>query len=161
MDGLTEKRLWSKTVEWLRAAADHGARKHVALAVDGIWPKWIVDTPESLARLFDDVAVESLGVNFDPSYLALMGVDPVAFVRRFASRIRHAHLKDHVGKYPDWEHRIPGKGEMNYVRVFAALADAKFTGAAAVECFVDMKFEEACDDGYAAMAEAMKKAGMK
>ncbi len=49
---------------------------------------------------------------------------------------------------------------MNYVRVFSALAESKFTGAAAVECFVDMKFEEACDDGYAAMTEAMHKAGV-
>jgi sugar phosphate isomerase/epimerase len=160
VEGLPEKQLWLKTVASLRSAADYGASKHVALAVDGIWPKWIVDSPDALARLFDDVAADSLGVNFDPSYLTLMGVDPAAFARRFALRIRHAHLKDHVGKYPTWEHRIPGKGDMNYVRVFAALAEAKFGGAAAVECFVDMKFEEACDDGYAAMTEAMRKAGV-
>ena len=81
-------------------------------------------------------------------------------MRRFASRIRHVHLKDHVGKYPNWQHKVPGDGEMDYVRVFAALAEAKFAGAVAVECFTDMKFEEACDRGYAAMSAAMRKAGV-
>ena len=63
-------------------------------------------------------------------------------------------------KYPNWQHRIPGQGEMDYVRVFAALAEAKFSGSAAVECFTDMKFEEACDRGYEAMSSAMRKAGI-
>jgi sugar phosphate isomerase/epimerase len=152
--------LWSETVAAIRTAARYGATRHVALAIDlGPWPEWIVNSSDSLARLFDDVAEPDFGVNFDPSYLTLMGIDPVPFVRRFASRIKHAHLKDHVGRYPKWEHRIPGKGELNYVPIFAALMEAKFKGSMAVECFVDMKFEEACDDGYAAMTQALRKAG--
>ncbi len=159
---LSEAALWAKTVEAIRAAAQYGATKHVAVAIDlGPWPEWIVNSSDLLARLFDDVAVSEFGVNFDPSYLMLIGIDPVQFVKRFASRIKHAHFKDHIGKYPKWEHRIPGKGELNYVPIFAALAAAKFTGSMAVECFVDMKFEEACDDGYAAMAEALRKAGAR
>jgi hypothetical protein len=31
----------------------------------------------------------------------------------------------------------------------------------AVECFTDMKFEEACDDGYAAIKRALEKAGIR
>ena len=34
------------------------------------------------------------GFNFDPSHLAYQGVDYVAFIRRFADRIFHAHMKD-------------------------------------------------------------------
>ena len=89
-----------------------------------------------------------------------MGVDPVPFVRRFATRIRHTHLKDHVGRYPKWEHRIPGQGEMDYVPIFAALAEADYTGSMAVECFTDMPFAEACDRGYTAMAAALRNAGI-
>src|SRR5262249_22515566 len=134
--------------------------RHITMIVDGIWPRWIVNDPEALQRLFDEVGESNFGVNFDPSYLILMGIDPVTFVRRFAPRIRHAHLKDHIGRYPTWEHRIPGQGEMDYVRVFAALAEAKFTGSMAVECFPDMPFAEACDRGYAAMKEALREAGV-
>ena len=34
----------------------------------------------------------------------------------------------------------------------------QFGGAAAVECFTDMKFGEACDSGFTAMLEAANKA---
>jgi sugar phosphate isomerase/epimerase len=158
---VAEHELWLRTVAAIKAAADHGDSKHVALAIDlGIWPKWIVTTSDGLARLFDDAGSDSFGVNFDPSYLAITGIDPVAFVKRFGPRIRHVHLKDHVGKYPDWEHRIPGQGEFDYVPIIQALSQAKFTGALAVECFTDMKFEDACDAGYAAIAKAFAKSGM-
>ena len=161
VEGLSDQELWNRTAKRIREAADYGAAKHVALAVDGIWPTWIVDSPDTLQKLFDDVGAPTFGVNLDPSYLTLIGLDPVKFVRRFAPKIWHAHLKDHAGQYPRWEHRIPGKGEMNYVPIFAALADAEFRGSLAVECFTNMKFEEACDDGFAAMAGALREAGVR
>lgn len=116
---------WSRVVATIRRAADHAATRRVALAVDGIWPTWVDDSPDTLERLFRDVDSPAFGVNFDPSYLTLMGVDPVAFVARFSGRIVHAHLKDHVGKYPKWTHLIVGRGEMDYPRVFAALQAAE------------------------------------
>lgn len=158
---LPDRVLWQRTVAAIKRAASHGDSKHVALAVDlGVWPTWIVKTSDDLARLFDDAGSDTFGVNYDPSYLAITGIDPVAFVKRFAARIRHVHLKDHVGRYPNWEHRIPGQGELDYVPIIQALAAAKFRGALAVECFTSMKFEEACDAGYAAMAQAFAKAGV-
>ena len=159
-DATSREKLWRNVVEIIKKASDNGAAKHVALAVDGIWPTWIVDRPAALSRLFDEVDHENFGVNFDPCYLTLMGVDPTGFVGRFRRRIVHGHLKDHVGKYPDWKHRIPGGDDMDYARVFQALEGVKFDGAVAVECFTDMKFDEACDSGYSTMAAAAKKAGV-
>jgi sugar phosphate isomerase/epimerase len=160
-DGIAREKEWRRAVAHIKAAADYGAAKHIALAVDGIWPEWMDDTPDALEKLFDDVDAATFGVNFDPCYLTLMGVDPVGFVKRFHKRIPHAHLKDHRGKYPKWTHFIPGRGDMDYSPIFRALEQYKFSGAAAVECFTDMKFEDACDSGYAAMMEAAKKAGVK
>jgi sugar phosphate isomerase/epimerase len=37
---------------------------------------------------------EEFGFTFDPSHLHWQGVDPVEFVRRFADRIAHVHVKD-------------------------------------------------------------------
>ena len=160
-DGVPRRELWQQIVQVIKEAADYGAAKHVAVAVDGIWPRWIDDTPDALDRLFDDVESPNFGVNFDPCYLTLMGVEPSKFVKRFSKRIVHAHLKDHRGKYPEWEHLIPGRGSMDYSKVLRALKDAKFGGATAVECFTDMKFETACDDGYAAMVQAAAEAMVK
>src|SRR5262249_28505213 len=88
--GISDKELWWKTVEVVKAAAEYGAARHVSLAIDlGIWPKWITNTPDLLAKMFSDVDVPTFGVNFDPSYLAVTGLDPVRFVKRFGARIRH------------------------------------------------------------------------
>lgn len=155
-----EKQFWKKTNDMIRKAADYGAGRHVQLAVDGIWPTWIADSPATLAKMFDDVGHANFGVNFDPSYLTLIGVDPAAFVKQFSKRIMHVHLKDHRGTLPKWTHLIPGRGEMNYARVFEALKKHDFKGSAAVECFTDMKFEEACDDGFAKMTAAAAQGGV-
>ncbi|MFA6689784.1 MAG: sugar phosphate isomerase/epimerase family protein [Sphaerochaetaceae bacterium] len=49
-------------------------------------------TTEHLLKLFD--YRPTLGINFDPSHLVWQGVDEVGFVRDFASRIYHVHMKD-------------------------------------------------------------------
>ena len=36
----------------------------------------------------------TLGLNFDPSHLQWQGMDPCLFLRDFASRIYHVHMKD-------------------------------------------------------------------
>ncbi len=153
-EGVPRDTVWHKAVDAIREAADYAMARHVELAVDGIWPEWIDDRPATLARLFEDVGADNFGVNFDPCYLTLMGVDPVPFAKQFRQRIFHGHLKDHRGKYPEWTHLLPGQGEMNYQRVFRALADLKFGASVAVECFTDMKFEQACDECFVAMRDA-------
>lgn len=157
-NGIEPEAIWKKVVDHIRAASDYAAARHVKIAVDGIWPEWIVRNPDDLQRLFDDVDHSEFGVNFDPCYLVLIGVDPATYVRRFPSRIVHAHLKDHKGRHPKWEHLIPGRGEMDYAAVLRALSEAKFQGSCAVECFTDMPFAEACDDGYRNMNAAAREA---
>jgi len=159
-EGISQDLVWKRTVTAIRAAADNGARRHVRLAVDGIWPTWIDDSPDALAQLFEDVDNPNFGVNFDPSYLTLMGVDVLEFAKRFAKQIVHGHFKDHRGTYPKWTHLIPGRGAMDYRHVFAALAAAGFDGAVASECFTSMKFPEACDGSYRALSAAAQQAGV-
>lgn len=157
-----EKELWQKTVAHIKAACTHGDMKHVKVAIDvGPWPTWIVKTSDDLMRLISDVGSDSFSINYDPCYLQIMGIDPVRFAKRFASRICHVHLKDHTGEYPKFEMKIPGQGKMDYAPILAALAEEKFGGALAIECFTFMKFEEACDVGYATLGKAATKAKVK
>jgi sugar phosphate isomerase/epimerase len=159
--GAEHEEFWDAVVARIRDAADYAANRRIFLAVDGIWPEWVDDSPDTLGRLFQDVGSPVFGVNFDPCYLLLMGIDPAGFAQRFAKRIVHAHLKDHVGRYPNWTHLIPGRGEMDYAKVFAALREIRFSRSCAVECFTNMPFAEACDDGYRAMTGAAQKAGAR
>jgi sugar phosphate isomerase/epimerase len=159
--GVEREEFWDGVVARIRDAAEYAAARRIFLAVDGIWPDWVDDSPDTLERLFQDVGSPVFGVNFDPCYLVLMGIDPAGFARRFAKRIVHAHLKDHVGRYPNWTHLIPGRGDMNYANVLAALHEIRFSRSCAVECFTNMPFAEACDDGHRAMTAAAQKAGAR
>lgn len=49
-------------------------------------------TTKKLLETFD--YRPALGLNFDPSHLEWQGVDPVVFLKDFAERIYHVHLKD-------------------------------------------------------------------
>lgn len=49
-------------------------------------------TTERLLKLFD--YRKTLGLNFDPSHLVWQGINEVTFVRDFADRIYHVHMKD-------------------------------------------------------------------
>lgn len=91
------------------------------------------------------------GFNYDPSHLGYQGVDYVEFIRRFASRIFHAHIKDvQWGKgtgesgvfgghlsFGDprryWDFRSPGRGDIDFEAVIVALNDAGYRGPLSVE----------------------------
>jgi sugar phosphate isomerase/epimerase len=90
------------------------------------------------------------GFTFDPSHLHWQGIDPVEFVRRFADRIFHVHVKDAVltlggrsgvlnSYLPSgdprrgWQFRCPGRGGIDWEAVIRALNDAGYAGPLSVE----------------------------
>lgn len=148
---------WHKTVACLKEALDYATPRNVKLAVDGVWYGWLTDTPETFLRMHDEVGSPSFGINFDPCYLTLLGLDPVAVAQQWQHRIFHAHLKDHVGTYPDSKHTIPGQGVIDYPRVVQGLHDVGFAEAISIETFTTMDFDESCEVGYRALAPSMGK----
>ena len=150
---------WKRVVDYVGDALHYAEPHQVKLAVDGVWKGWIVDTPESFLQLHEEIGSPLFGINFDPCYLTLLGLDPVEVAHMWKERIAHGHLKDHVGRDSDWEHRIPGGGEMDYGRVVQALEHIGFAEAIAIETFTNMDFDEACETGYATLAGAMGRAG--
>ncbi len=66
----------------------------VKLALE-VHPTEIAFDYYSTLRLMEELCWRpTLGLNFDPSHLLWQGVDPVGFLRDFASRIYHVHMKD-------------------------------------------------------------------
>lgn len=93
---------------------------------------------------------EEFGFNFDPSHLLWQGIDPVEFIRAFADRVYHVHIKDAVvtlngrngilGSHLDfgdprrgWEFRSPGRGGVNFEEIIRALNVAGYEGPLSVE----------------------------
>lgn len=91
------------------------------------------------------------GFNYDPSHLAYQQVDYIAFIRRFAERIFHVHMKDvwwgHgtgevgiFGGHTDfgnakryWDFRSVGRGDVNFEEIIVALGEAQYDGPLSVE----------------------------
>ncbi|MES2997659.1 MAG: sugar phosphate isomerase/epimerase [Verrucomicrobiota bacterium] len=91
------------------------------------------------------------GFNYDPSHFGYQGVDYIGFIRRFADRIFHSHVKDAwwgrgdgtvgvFGGHTDfgdprrnWEFRSPGRGDVDYEEVIVTLNDAGYRGPLSVE----------------------------
>ena len=95
-----------------------------------------------------------LYLNFDPSHLVWMGIDPIAAVKPYVKYIEHAQAKDievfsdkrNQYGYPGkaigrdnpwdvgwWRYRVPGLGEVNWRRLVDALYEGGFNGVLSVE----------------------------
>lgn len=93
----------------------------------------------------------AFGFNYDPSHLGYQGVDYVGFIRKFADRIFHVHMKDvYWAKQPVeagvfgghlpfgdsrryWDFRSLGRGSINFEEIIRALNDIRYNGPLSVE----------------------------
>ena len=103
---------------------------------------------KKLLEVFDNRP--TLGINFDPSHLQWQGVDPCLFLRDFAPRIYHVHMKDvkvrmdgragilgsHI-EFGDlrrgWNFVSPGHGNVDFDGIIRELNAMKYDGPLSVE----------------------------
>jgi sugar phosphate isomerase/epimerase len=93
---------------------------------------------------------ETLGFNFDPSHLVWQGVSETAFIRKFAGRIYHVHMKDVklfrnelggiLGSFLPfgdtrraWNFVSLGHGDVDFDGIIRELNRAGYTGPLSVE----------------------------
>jgi sugar phosphate isomerase/epimerase len=89
---------------------------------------------------------DTIGLNYDPSHLVWLMIDQERFIREFGPHILHVQAKDveidRDGLYErgslssgiGWQiPRLPGLGEANWSRIFAALWRAGYDGDVAIE----------------------------
>jgi sugar phosphate isomerase/epimerase len=141
--------------ELLDYAGERGVRLVIENCVMEGWhpdgyPGNIAYSPE----LWDWVTGLGFGLNWDPSHLTWIGIDPVETILPFAEHIVHAQAKD-VELFPDqrnrygffgkvdkgddpwemgwWRFRVPGRGVVDWPRVVDRLYEAGFDGTLSVE----------------------------
>jgi sugar phosphate isomerase/epimerase len=136
-------------------AGEAGVKLIVENCVMGGWhpdgyPGNLAYSPELWEWMF------SLGLylNYDPSHLVWLGIDPVAAVKPYIDRVAHAQAKDielfadrrnrygffgptreRTGRWDAgwWRYRAPGLGTVDWVRLVDALYEGGFDGVLSVE----------------------------
>lgn len=114
------------------------------------YPGNLAYSPELWEWMFD----LGLYLNYDPSHLIWIGIDPIEALRPYIDKIPHAQAKDveldprarnrygWPGKAVDrpdpwdvgwWRYRIPGRGQVDWPHLVDALYEGGFDGVLSVE----------------------------
>lgn len=112
------------------------------------WPGGnnLASTPAIWRKMWEIIPDEHFGLNLDPSHLILQMIDYERVVREFSSRIFHVHAKDlHIDREGLYQHgalsqgmgwqvpRLPGLGDMDWGKFFAALTAARYDYVVSIE----------------------------
>lgn len=143
-------------VESFAALAPTLEKNNGRIVIEG-WPGpgALACTPEGYRALFKAVPSKSMGINYDPSHLLRMGIDPLRFLNDFVGRVYHVHGKDTElnsdglyeygheqppthGKPPafgnmSWRYTIPGQGQVRWVEIMKTLKANKYKGMVSIE----------------------------
>lgn len=143
-------------VESFSALAPVLEKSNARIVIEG-WPGpgALCCTPEGYRAFFKECPSKSMGVNYDPSHLLRMGIDPLRFLHEFATRVGHVHGKDtelfadrqyNLGREQPptfaknfgfggthWRYAIPGHGVMNWGEAFKILQSHAYTGCVSIE----------------------------
>jgi sugar phosphate isomerase/epimerase len=147
---------FSYMIESLNALGHTLDATDTRLVIEG-WPGpgALCCTPETVRATLRSVSSKNVGLNYDPSHLLRMHIDPLRFLEEFADRVYHVHGKDAeilsenlyeygteqaptFGKPREfgsitWRYCIPGHGNFRWSRGLEILASRNYKGAISVE----------------------------
>lgn len=148
------------------------------LAIEG-WPGpgSLVCTPETYRAFIEQVGSANMGVNYDPSHLARMGIDPIRFLKEFVGHVFHVHGKDcmiieeNLYQYGNlqeaafgapfkyggmnWRYTIPGHGVSDWKIILSILQDSGYSGCVSIE-LEDHYYDDSEDDQKLGVLQGVK-----
>ena len=122
---------------------------------NGFWYRAVKNIgfcPGAWEMMFDAVPSAALGLTWEPSHQLEQFIDVYDQLVRWTPRIVHVHGKDakidtaHVRQYGAWfgqhycDHRFPGLGDSDWVRIMTLLVRGGYTGHITIEGFHDPVF---------------------
>jgi sugar phosphate isomerase/epimerase len=145
-----------------RPLVDYAGERGVKLVIENcVMESWHPDSyPGNLAyspELWEWMFDLGLYLNYDPSHLVWLGIDPVKEIHPYVARIPHMQAKD-LEQFPDlrnrygffgktrtpdrpgdmgdigwWRYRVPGLGQIDWRRLIDVLYDVGYDGVVSVE----------------------------
>lgn len=154
-----------EVVDFYRAVGDYAGERGVTVTLETGFPQ----PPEELERLIWDIDHAAVGVNVDFGHLPkpdaqLAGTAEGAeaynaalerHIRALGEKVYHMHLVDvRLSDFRD--HRAPGRGFLDYERIFKAAADSGFSGLYVLE-LEEADMEQALEAGRARVRAAVER----
>ncbi len=93
----------------------------------------VLEQPEDFQRVLDAIPDERVGICIDTGHFHTSGVDTLAAIRQFASRIYAVHLKDHLGPISVGI----GRGELQLQGIIGMLKEIGYPGNLTLELEVE------------------------
>jgi sugar phosphate isomerase/epimerase len=142
-------KIWPPIVKF---AKDHG----VKIAIENCpmlfsydeWPGGnnLASTPAIWRKMWEIIPDDNFGLNLDPSHLILQMIDYERVIREFSDKIFHVHAKDlHIDREGLYHNgvlsqgmgrqipRLPGLGDIDWAKFFAALTAARYDYVVSIE----------------------------
>jgi sugar phosphate isomerase/epimerase len=142
-----------------RALVDYAGERGVSIVIENcVMEGWHPDRyPGNLAyspELWEWMFELGLYLNYDPSHLVWMGIDPVRAIAPYVGRVLHVQAKDievlsgrrdrfgwpgpALSRQSPWDagwwrYRVPGRGDVDWRRVVDTLAEGGYDGVISVE----------------------------
>jgi sugar phosphate isomerase/epimerase len=131
---------WAKTLEPLKTV----------LAIKGFVGS-VVDRPERLLWLLDQVKSPWIQCGYDYSHFKLLGLDQRKTMLQLASHLVFIHVKDSVGTAEKYRFQLPGdSGEINYKSYSQVVSEIGYSGPIVVEVSIQVSSQP----GYNGVAAA-------
>lgn len=143
-DGMTrEQAIDGPFTDIFGPACEYAQEKGVRIALEN-WFATLLMNFEHWDQVLSRVPHTNLGFNYDPSHLLWQGIDYLAGVELYGSRIFHTHAKDtevreevraRVGVHGPgwWRYCIPGQGRVQWGEYIARLRRVKYDGVLSIE----------------------------
>lgn len=104
---------------------------------------------DTLDRILEEIP--ELQLNFDPANLFVLGLDPVAYYKRYNSRIKYMHLKDFVPFGKGFKPAACGESSMDWKGLLSAVKSYK--GPALIE----YEIPDDVEDGFRKSLDFIRK----
>lgn len=119
------EKIWQKYVSSMKHISKLSEQHGMKIAVEPR-QREIVNSPEMLMKLFEEVGSDSLGAIVDVSRIYISKDIPPLSIRKLDKKIFSVHLSDNDG-VTEW-HWAPGQGKIDWSQVFKALDIVKYDG---------------------------------
>ncbi len=167
---------WPRFLDTWRPIIRHAEKFDVRVGIENCpmiftedeWPggKNLKTTPAIFRRMYEDIASDHFGLNFDPSHFVWQQMNYLKTIKQFGSKLFHMHAKDvridqdlldEVGimAHPNLYHtpKLPGLGDVNWGQFFSVLTDTGYDGPICVEV-EDRAYEGALEKRIASLVQS-------